>query len=65
MFEAGGNPEPSKGPEGQCEDNGRTRRDFGRGGGEGIAAAVVEEHDGAAGVARSASHYLGVGNDLS
>ena len=33
-------------------------------GGEGIAA-VVEEHDGAAGVARSASHYLGVGNDLS
>ena len=29
MFEAGGNPELSKGPGGQCENNGRTRRDFG------------------------------------
>ena len=64
VYEAGGNPslgrrEPSKG----LEDSGRTRRDFGGGG----IAAVWRKHDGAAGVARSASHAhcLGVDNDLA
>ncbi|OCK89018.1 uncharacterized protein K441DRAFT_298520 [Cenococcum geophilum 1.58] len=67
MYEAGGNPslgrrEPSKGPGGQWEDKEGL---WGRGR-EGIAAAVWRKHDGAAGVARSASHahYLGVDNDF-